>query len=314
MVFQHRLKDLDSYDHVKIYVYELKKLGVNKGEVLHSLKSRGEISYDKKGFFKALRPGPINPELLESTKKKPSSVILSPTHIWMREQLLGVSSNSDELSVYFTEFLKLRGSLLKSFFTVDDFSGRVHTPVVSLKHSLRSSLKLFGESLVSIDVKQMQPTILAKVLRDSIGDNEFSKSIFDGKDVYVLLQESSGLKTRDEAKKMLFRLIFSKPSKDVEVFNGDTTWVDWINDYKSKVEPKNPHKNKVHSNLAWLLQYSEVQVMTCIWDRLAALRIPFLSIHDDVLCRKRDHKLVYSIMDEELKKHFDSFKLTVTNL
>jgi hypothetical protein len=53
-VFQHRLKDLKSYDSVKIYLYKLDKLGV-KGMLLYSLRERGEIWYDNKGNFKALK-------------------------------------------------------------------------------------------------------------------------------------------------------------------------------------------------------------------------------------------------------------------
>lgn len=41
-VFKHRLKDLQDYDTVKIYVYELQKLGVNYGPLLYNLRNRGE--------------------------------------------------------------------------------------------------------------------------------------------------------------------------------------------------------------------------------------------------------------------------------
>ena len=186
--------------------------------------------------------------------------------------------------------------------------------VDSMKYNyLRFKLRFHGEEVVSLDVKQMQPTILAKVLHDSIGSNKFSDSIFEGDDVYVILQKFARLETRDEAKKYLFQLIFGKPMNDIgKMFEGDQhKWVDWINNYKSKEEPLNPHKEDRHTNLAWLLQYSEVQVMTGIWERLKGRDIPFLTIHDELLCKKEDAETVKSIMTEELAKHFKKFHVNI---
>lgn len=316
-VFKHRLKDLKEYGTVKIYMYELDKLGVNHGPLLYHLREKGEIWYDSKGNFKAVKNGPTDPSLLERTRKRDKvTAELTPLHIYMREQLMSVElqSSSPDISVYFKAFMEHRKVQLEAFFTVDAFSGRVHTPIVNLKGNLRHSLRLAGEAIVSLDVKQMQPTILAKVLLDCIGNNSFSEAIFKGVDVYVLLQTCAGLATRAEAKIMLFRLIFGKPMDDIgRMFKGDTVWVDWINTYKTKTEPKNPHKEDTHTNLAWLLQFSEVQVMSCIWERLRKLSIPFLTIHDDILCRLSDKDKVYGIMEEELGKHFVSFTITVNH-
>lgn len=316
-LFKHRLNDLKDYTTVRVYVYELNKLGVNSGPLLYNLRQKGEIWYDDGGNFKALCDGPIDYALLERTRKREKVVVeLTPLHLYMREQLRQVDlrSTSDDVSVYFKAFLEHRAQDLEPFFTVDSFSGRVHTPIVNLKTCLRHCIELCGSPVVSLDVKQMQPTILAKVLSDAIGVNSFSTEIFNGVDVYVLLQNSAGLASRDEAKLMLFRLIFGKPMNDIgKVFKGDTRWVDWINSYKSKTEPRNPHKSDKHTNLAWLLQYSEVQVMTGMWLRLMRKAIPFLTIHDDILCRVSDKAVVYGIMDLELRKHFPKFYITVNH-
>ena len=177
---------------------------------------------------------------------------------------------------------------------------------------MRFNLKFHGERIVSLDVKQMQPTILARVLEESLGKNSFSDAIFKGEDVYVHLQKCARLPERKDAKKYLFQLIFGKPTDDIgKMFKGDTGWVDWINSYKSRVEPNNPHKEKKHTNLAWLLQYSEVQVMTDIWQKLKDMDIPFLTIHDELLCKEGDKDVVYGLMDGELKKHFKHFNIHV---
>jgi len=316
-VFNHRLKDLKTYDHVKIYVYELVKLEVNHGPLLWHLKQKGEIWYDDKGNFKALRRGPIDPKLLERTRRRDKvKVKLNDLHVYMRDQLKKVTlvAPITQIPVYFKAFLDLRKTQIDAFFTVDAFSGRVHTPVVNLKSNLRKSLRLDGKRLVSLDVKQMQPTILAKVLLDhGVGENPFSTAIFKGEDVYVLLQNSAGLAGRGDAKKMLFKLIFGKPMDDIgSMFKGDTAWVDWINSYKSKTEQNNPHKENQHTNLAWLLQYSEVKVMTSIWERLRDADVDFLTIHDDVLCKEDDVDKVYAVMDEVLTKNFTKFSITIS--
>ena len=69
-VFKHRLKDLKDYDTVKVYRYELKKLGVDNGPLLYRLRQRGEIWYDDNGNFRALKDGPIDIALLSRTKKR----------------------------------------------------------------------------------------------------------------------------------------------------------------------------------------------------------------------------------------------------
>lgn len=316
-VFKHRLKDLKDYDTVKVYVYELEKLGFNHGPLLWRLKQDGEIWYDDKGNFRAVHKGPIDPKLLELTRRKDKVVVpLTPLHLWMREQLMAVELpgvRKKDLPVYFKAFLDHRKKGLKPFFSVDAFAGRVHTPVVNLKGDLRFALRFHNSKIVSLDVKQMQPTILAKVLLDSIGSNSFSDAIFKGEDVYVLLQKFRGLSSRPEAKKYLFQLIFGKPMNDIgKMFSGDQhAWVDWINSYKSKTEPRNPHADNTHTNLAWLLQYSEVQVMTGIWQRLMDMDVPFLTIHDELLVKKDDQRVAFEVMDDELKKHFTYFKINI---
>ena len=320
-VSMHRLKDLKDYDTVPVYIYELDKLigHRNHGPLLWNLKERGEIWYDTKsrvGRFRALKPGRVDFSLLELTKRKDKQTIpLTPLHVWMREQLRfvelpGVAKR--DIPVYFKAFLEHQKGNIAPFFSVDAFSNRVHSPVVNLKGDYRFKLRFHKSKIISLDVKQMQPTILAKVLQDSMGENSFSTAIFKGEDVYVHLQKEAGLPQRKDAKKYLFQLIFGKPMNDIgKMFKGETKWVDWINDYKRRTEEKNPHKENRHTNLAWLLQYSEVQVMTGIWQRLKDKDIPFLTIHDEILCKEEDKDVVYDIMEDELKKHFSFFKINV---
>jgi hypothetical protein len=313
--FKNRLKDLNDYGTCKVYIYELKKLGCDNGAVLWELKQNGDIDYDGDGVFRCLRKGPVDPSLLDLVKKKKRVRLqLSDLHLYMKEQLRKVGfTGSDDLDipVYFRAFLEMRKQNLDAFFSVDGFSTRVHTPIVNLKEDLRKYLRLDGEELISLDVKQMQPLILAKILLDSVGYNVFSDAIFSGEDAYVIIQRAAGLDGRGDAKKMLFRLIFGKPMDGIgKIFHGDSRWVAWINNYKSTVESRNPHKEDKHTNLAWLLQFSEVQIMTEIWKILKLRNIPFLTIHDDILVRRRDGLEVRGVMEGVLGRYFPSFVIS----
>lgn len=106
--------------------------------------------------------------------------------------------------------------------------------------------------------------------------------------------------------------MFGEPVDDTgKMFSGDVRWVDWINECISRVEPRNPHRCQVHANLTWLLQCSEVRVMSGMWERLMAKGIPFLATHDDILCRKEDKETVHNVMKSELKQHFTHFEIAV---
>lgn len=320
LFFQHRLKDLDNYEWVKVYAYELKNLGFrDHGAVLAFLESKGEIIRKADGTVRPVNPGgKIDPSLLEEAKKKTKLVApLTALHMWMREQLLHVKLvgiSKKDIPVYFAGFLKARPGDIRYFFKVDTFCGRVHTPVVSLKGDLRKHIRFYDEKVACLDVKQMQPTILGKVLSDFIGDNSFSRAIDNGEDVYVHIQQEANLPERKNAKEYFFQLVFGQPMDDIgKMFSGDTTWVNWINEYKRTPEPQNPHgRYKPHTNLAWLLQYSEVQVMSGIWQHLMDKDIPFLTIHDEVMCRESDKDEAYAIMNDELRKHFKYFEVTVS--
>lgn len=317
LVFKSRLKDLKDYDRVKIYRYELRNIGCYDPRLLQELVQEGRITFDDQWFFTIKeKQGKIDISLLvNASRKDKTTKPLTPLHLWMRNQLHYVELkdvNKKDIPVYFSTFMKYRDKHIEHFFKVDNFSERIHTPVVNLKGDLRFKIRFHGKRIASLDVHQMQPTILARVLYDNVGSNTFSDAIFNGKDIYNRLKEEASLEDRPAAKKYFFQLIFGQPMNDIRrLFKGDPKWVDWINKYKSTTEPKNPHHHLQHTNLAWLLQYSEVQVMTDIWNDLKKKDIPFLSIHDEILCKITDTDKVKKVMENQLKKHFRTFTINV---
>lgn len=242
---------------------------------------------------------------------------MEPVHYYMRNVLQFVSLSSDvdeaQLPVYFQAFLKYRKSNADVFFSVDGFSGRVHTPVVNLKGEFRKRIHLDNRKVCELDVKQMQPLILAKVLLEAVGLNAFSSAVFSGVDVYLLLLDfNKDISTREEAKKFLFQLIFGKPMTDIaRAFKGDTKWVDWINSFKSRVVSSNPHSRDMHTNLAWLLQSQEVSIMSVVWTKLMDLKLHFLSVHDAILVKEGDKLAAFNVLDAELANHFPKYEITI---
>lgn len=268
---------------------------------LHRLEQTGAISRHE-NTVTVLQAGSINLSLARKTGAPET-----PLHRYMKQFLQYVDLQDDvEGTDYWNVFIKARKQYPNYFFTVDEFSGRVHTPVTSLHRDLRPYLLLMGEGTNSIDVCQMQPTLLAKILHDNIGKNPFTDAVYSGEDVYLMLQSSAGLNSREEAKKRFFEILFSKPNNDLAALFQSGNWINWINKLKSEFMPENPHgKEKPHSNLSFLLQKQEVSVMTKIWQTLAKQNTPFLSVHDELIVRDRDVDAASAAMVNHLSNEFN---------
>jgi hypothetical protein len=283
----------------------------NKKAALTKLMQAGEIEINTTGkahSYRALNPGGIDISLL---KRKANNYGTCTKQ--MRDNLQAVSlTPGTESTDYFELFLKHRKNYIDYFFTVDEFAGRVHTPVSGLNKEYRVNLLLNGEPTASLDVAQMQPTLLGKILQNAIGVNEYSIWINDGKDVYIMLQEKAKLPDRDSAKKYFFTIIFGRPDNALNEMFGAANWITWINDYKSRKEPRN-NSDKVHSNLAWLLQNTEVQTMRKIWKLLADAGIVFCSVHDEIIVPVIDFVKAQELMSSVLSETFAHFKINVKN-
>ena len=66
---------------------------------------------------------------------------------------------------------------------------------------------------------------------------------------------------------------------------------------------------KNYSNLAWLLQSTEVKVMFKVWYNLIENKIPFLSVHDEIIIRESDFIKANDIFRAVLTYEFEFFKL-----
>ena len=240
----------------------------------------------------------------------PSGKKLEPLHLYMLDCLkVADLPQVVEATAYWQTFIKHRNNYLNKFFKVDTFSGRVHTPISGMSKDIRPYLLLKGEQTTSFDVAQMQPTLLANILFEAINKNDFSDAIFSGVDIYNMLQEKLNLPTRDKAKKIFFQILFGRPTNEMETLFANANFIEWINWYKSIKDERNPRQGKNYNNLAWILQSTEVAIMSEIWQSIAKQNMLFLTVHDEIICQKSKSSQVKTTIETILKKHFKCFKL-----
>ena len=242
-----------------------------------------------------------------------SGAKLDDVTIKMRSYLKHISLPENvSCNLYFDKFLEVKDYDIECFFKVDHFSGRVHTPVTSLKSEFRSKLLIKGEETVSLDVVTMQPLLLGKILQDKIGYNQYSYWIDEGEDIYIRLLQTAKLNDREAAKTKFFQILFGRSNENLATTFGNADWIEWINDFKSKQLQANPNtEEKEHSNLAWLLQKTEVKLMRKIWEALIKADIIFLTVHDEIIVRESDKKETYSIMSRILSQEFKFFRINI---
>ncbi|HTI60769.1 hypothetical protein [Mucilaginibacter sp.] len=281
----------------------------NRNKELQDLHEAGEIKITQEGkayFYEALKPGGYDLNLLLLRPIPKDRVTQAMLKDIQKVSLLANAPSTP----YFDLFLKYRDTKPELFFKVDDFCGRVHTPISNFHRTHRHNILLDNEITTSIDVTTMQPLLLGKIITNAIGNNEYSRWINEGKDIYIELQNKAGLNNRDAAKKKFFEILFSKPNNALKELFGGVEWINWINNYKQADEPANPHnKEKPHSNLAWLLQNTEVRIMGQVWTKLVSDNIPFLSVHDEIIVKETDFEQAKSIFEGILRNEFEYFKL-----
>jgi hypothetical protein len=262
---------------------------------------------DKRFYYEVLKPGKINFDLIKAHPLPDDPIFKAILYNIQSVSLPDGAESTD----YFDLFLRYKTVRPELFLKVDSFAGRVHSPISNFHRTCRPFLLINGEETTSLDVVTMQPLLLGKILTNYLVNNEYSRWINEGEDIYIKLQQKANLQTRDQAKKKFFEILFSKPSNSLAALFGQTDWITWINNYKSKVEPLNPHgKLKVHSNLAWLLQSTEVKIMIKVWKLLAANRILFLPVHDEIIIPVSQAEKAREIMSGVFEKEFQYFRIS----
>ena len=285
----------------KTYLYELQREGELEIRNIAPATPKDHARYE----YKALKPGIIDLSLLEKKVEK-----LGYVSEEMRNHLKMVTlADGSESTKYFDLFLKYKHEYIEHFFTVDDFSGRVHTPVTNLHRHIRPNILIDGKKTVSFDVATMQPLILGRLLKGAIGKNDFSDWLESGEDIYKMIQHRTQLASRDEAQKLFFEIMFAPSSNGIKEMFGQDDWVQYIQHVKRRKMKQNPHGERRHTNLSWLLQNQEVRMMRKVWKKLYNSDIVFLSIHDEIIVKDKQKHIAESIFTSVLDNEFKVYKL-----
>lgn len=307
-IYKQRIKNSKAKGWVTLSTKEIKKYGLSD---FNRLLSESKIIRHEtnQNLFTTYEVGDYDLSLLSEPFYKDKLYQKMYDNLLM----LGLDYQSDNYDLlWFDMFMKYRANLKSLFFKVDSFSGRIHTPITNLKKEYRSNITMNGNAVKSLDVATMQPLLLAKVLHDHIGENDYSRFVFDGNDIYMLIMHRFSIKDRSQAKERFYSLLFSNINNDLCGLFDNNAWIEWINDFKTLRMPENPSNDqKPYTNLVWLLQNYEVKIMKGIWKRLIAEGVPFLSVHDEIIVCEKHCLDAFMIMQEELERELGTVKINI---
>lgn len=193
-------------------------------------------------------------------------------------------------------------------------NGRLFSNMTSLPGPFLDFIRIKGEKVVGIDIKNCQMKMLARGLREDerlIGGNSavLSKERFSGfassGKIYELVQEIAELETRSEAKVATFRALYSSHRAKSKVKTALTK------EFPGLIEELDALK-KLHgkSFLADTMQQHESEVViNHILHELFLMGYDCFSKHDSILCRASQAKEIESIMSTMLNELIGEHRL-----
>lgn len=281
-----------------------------KANVLNAIKNKSDISLDiLKGLsFKSTDsiPDYIHPDIREKLV-----LDLWCIDIDSDNAMLFVDSIKDDLSKRFNELHVLNIEHKHIWYQFDKY-GRFHSNYTILKRQIRENcLTINGEEIEEIDIKNSQPLLLAKIIKDSnkvgsvVDINEFDtfcELVKEGKlyqhfiDVYKYKDKS------DVKKNLIYKVLFGENGKYKDKANKTfreafPTIHDFIKNYKSN--------KKDYKSLSHALQRTESEL---IFNKIVKeimindMSISLFTVHDSI-CYPKSHK---NLVEEIFNKHVQS--------
>lgn len=196
-----------------------------------------------------------------------------------------------------------------SYFSVDVKSGRVFHAITSTPKEMREFLLIDGEAIAEPDIPSAQPT-LAATLYDSGNEAEQAEKqrylSFINSDFYKSLAKEAGshLKYRKAIKRACYREIFFNP----KVSKGKL-WKAFKKLFPllaRKIEERKGQTRlglKKNSDFAIYLQKAEAEiVINDVGKQLVEAGIPFVTVHDSIICPKKDEKKVEKLLHQAVDK------------
>lgn len=195
------------------------------------------------------------------------------------------------------------------FYHFDNF-GRFHTNFTILKSFIRKNcLTIENDETIEFDIKNSQPLFLNLIIKEednsNISESELDLFKYLTKQglFYDFILSNTNIDNKKLAKEFIYKVLFGKNSKSKadEMFKSIFPTIhSFIKGYKSK------HKN--YKILAHRLQSLESnlifnQIVREIME--VSPHVKLITIHDSIVCAKKDSEVVEKIFNQKLKEHFD---------
>lgn len=195
----------------------------------------------------------------------------------------------------------------KHIFYHFDTYGRVHTNFTILKSFIRKNCLLInGEETFEKDLSNSQPLMLAKLIYEeglNIDKHEFNtycRLVLNG-EFYQFLMLKSGIKDKNECKKIIYKIFFGSNKKD----RNTTFALLFPSIYTFIVEYKETYGN--YKILAHKLQNMESEI---IFNRIIKTlmvideNINVVTIHDSIIAMKKHQKILVEVFDSIIGQEF----------
>jgi hypothetical protein len=196
-------------------------------------------------------------------------------------------------------------------------NGRLFSNMTSLPGLFLDFIKIEGEKIAGIDIKNSQMKALGRWMKETtkvdggnssvLSKNHFSDLAGSGK-IYELVQEIAGLETRSEAKLATFRALYSSHRAKSRVKTALTK------EFPGLIEELDALK-KQHgkSFLADTMQQLESDVViNKVLHELFLMGYSVFSKHDSILCKASQAREIESIMERMLNELIGEHRLETT--
>jgi hypothetical protein len=205
----------------------------------------------------------------------------------------------------------------ESFFTVDKKVGRCFSIVTSTPSELRAKLLLDGEPTSEVDIASAQPLLAATLYPHDCPEKERYLSCI-GSDFYATLNQWAGnpYGSRKEAKTACYeQIFFGGVYPDAPLWKIFREAFPWLAQHIVTVKKghKGPPRYRTvdgkrvlkrgNPAFALLLQKKEADIVIhTAGEALRQETIPFVTIHDSLLCRQRDEGRVEAALGHAIQE------------
>lgn len=205
---------------------------------------------------------------------------------------------TDEKS-YFKNLISLESIKNEVYYCTKDEYGRLHTNFTNLKKSLRNNfLKLNGKEISSLDIKNCQPKLLAKLILEKEKNLSKELQIFIERVKDGTFYSSFNYLDipKDEIKQIVFQVFFGKNKNNNNNKHFKETWPElwqWIVNLK-----KTKHNHAFLSHLLQKMESDLVYNKICTEIKSKMPNVPLFTVHDGLFFPKEYADKITPIFDK----------------